>query len=101
MQKGSTGEFGIWTIHEIAYKKVSTAIVASGGTGYAVGNTITLGNGVILTVATLTSTAVATVTITNPGSIDIAATPPTNPVAQLSTSGTGTGATFTLTWVSA
>jgi hypothetical protein len=99
VQKGTTGEFGIWTIHEIAYKKVSVAVVASGGTGYAVGNTISLGNGVVLTVATLTTTAVATATITNPGSIDAAATPPTNPVAQVSTSGTGTGATFTLTWV--
>jgi hypothetical protein len=99
VQKGSTGEFGIWTVHDIAYKKVSTAVVASGGTGYTVGNTISLGNGVVLTVATITAGAVATATITNAGSIDIAATPPTNPVAQVSTSGTGTGATFTLTWV--
>jgi hypothetical protein len=99
VQKGSTGEFGVWTVHEIAYKKVSVAVVAAGGTGYSVGNTISVGNGVVLTVATLTTTAVATVTITNPGSIDAAATPPTNPVAQVSTSGTGTGATFNLTWV--
>jgi hypothetical protein len=99
VQQGIAGDFGVWTIHEIAYKKVSVAVVASGGTGYAVGNTISLGNGVVLTVATLTTTAVATATITNPGSIPAAATPPTNPVAQVSSSGAGTGATFTLTWV--
>jgi hypothetical protein len=75
---------------------VSAAAVAAGGTGYAVGNTITLPNGVVLTVATLTVTAVATVTITNAGSV---VTQPANPVAQISTSGTGTGATFNLTWL--
>jgi hypothetical protein len=99
VQPGSTGEFGIWTVHDIAFKKVSVAVVAAGGTGYAVGNTISVGNGVVLTVATLTTTAVATVTITNPGSIPAASTPPTNPVAQVSSSGAGTGATFTLTWI--
>jgi hypothetical protein len=74
---------------------VNSAVVAAGGTGYAVGNTITLPNGVVLTVATLAVTAVATVTITNPGSVT---TPPVNPVAQSSSSGAGTGATFNLTW---
>jgi hypothetical protein len=98
VQAGSTGEFGLWTVHDIPYKKVSVAVVAAGGTAYAVGNTISLGNGVVVTVATLTSTAVATVTVTNPGSIPSTATPPTNPVAQVSTSGSGTGATFNLTW---
>jgi hypothetical protein len=98
VQAGSSGEFGLWTVHDIPYKKVTVAVVASGGTAYAVGNTISLGNGVVLTVATLTSTAVATATITNPGSIPSTATPPTNPVAQVSSNGAGTGATFTLTW---
>ena len=79
-------------------KKVGTAVVAAAGTGYAVGNTITLTNGVVLTVATLSVTAVATVTITNAGSVPTGAIP-TNPVAQVSTNGTGTGASFTLTWV--
>lgn len=71
------------------------ATVAAGGATYAVGNTITLANGVVLTVATLNVTAVATVTITNPG---IATTIPGNPQAQVSTSGSGTGATFNLAW---
>lgn len=100
-KNATTNDFGVWTIHDIATKKVSVAVVASGGTGYAVGNTISLGNGVILTVATITGSVVATATITNAGSIPAAATPPTNPVAQVSTTGTGTGATFNLTWIAA
>jgi phage tail sheath gpL-like len=82
----------------LATKKVSAAVVAAGGTGYVVSNTINLGNGVVLTVATVTTGAVATVTVTNAGSVATAAVP-TNPVAQVSTSGSGTGATFTLTWI--
>ncbi len=77
---------------------VGTAVVAVGGSGYAVGNTITLANGVVLTVLTLTTTAVATVAITSPGNYP-AGTPPTTPQAQVSSSGGGTAATFTLTWV--
>lgn len=77
---------------------VTAAAVAAGGSGYAVGNTITLANGVVLTVATLSVSAVATVTITNAGSIASGATAPANPQAQVSTNGTGTGATFNLTW---
>lgn len=80
-------------------KKVSTAVVAAGGTGYVINDTITLLNGVVLTVATVAAGAVATATIMNPGSIFIDDPVPVNPVAQVSTSGIGTGATFTLTWV--
>ena len=50
-------------------QKVGTAVVAPtfAGTGYVVGNTISLGDDVVLTVATVTTGAVATVTITNAG----------------------------------
>lgn len=75
--------------------QVITAVKSGGGSGYVVGDTITLSNGIVLTVATLSGSAVATVTITTAGS---ASTLPTNPVAQISTSGVGTNATFTLTW---
>lgn len=78
-----------------ATSKVTAAAVQAGGTGYVVGNTITLGNGVVVTVATAPAGVIATVTITNPGSV---VTPPANPVAQVSTNGPGTGATFNLTW---
>lgn len=74
---------------------VVTAVIAGGGVNYVVGDTITLTSGVVLTVATLTGSAVATVTITNTG---LSTLLPTNPVAQLASSGSGTGATFTLHW---
>ena len=72
-----------------------TAVVSAGGTLYGVGDTITLTSGVVLTVATLSGSAVATVTITNPG---LSTLLPGNPVSQLASSGSGTGASFTLHW---
>lgn len=95
------------------FQGVTAAAVSAGGTGYAVGDLIVLtstsvggimgGAGVILRVATLSGSAVATVTVVN--QIAGSATPvggsyfriQPNPVAQSSTTGTGTGATFTLT----
>ncbi|WP_168793617.1 hypothetical protein [Paraburkholderia aromaticivorans] len=79
---------------------VSGAAIAAGGSGYAVGNTITLANGIVLTVATVNGSAVATVALTTPGNVSYANVQAmTNPVAQASSSGSGTGATFILTWV--
>jgi hypothetical protein len=75
----------------------SAAAVAAGGTGYNVGDTITLPGGCVLTVLTKTGSAVATVSVTTPGSYT-QSTIPTNPVAQSATSGGGTGATFNLTF---
>lgn len=77
-------------------KAVTAPAVAAGGTGYAVGDNITLQDGMVVQVATLSTTAVATVTIVNGGSF------PANNVAaggltQVSTTGAGTGATFTMT----
>lgn len=74
---------------------VSAAAIHSGGggTGYVVGDHITLVNGVVLAVATLSTTAVATVTVTT----GIATSGGTTSVAQASTTGVGTGATFDLT----
>lgn len=84
------------TATALATLKLLTApSVSSGGTGYVVGDTITLANGIVLTVATVSGSAVATVTLTNAGSLTAGAIP-TNPAAQVSTSGSGTGATFTL-----
>jgi len=74
--------------------------LASGGSGYAIGDTITLTGGtfsttIILTVATLSGSAVATFTNNQSGTYTVL---PTNPVAQGSTSGSGSGATFNITW---
>lgn len=78
----------------------TAAAVQAGGSGYAVGDTITLTGGTaitqaVLTVATLSGSAVATVTVTYSG---FYSAKPTDPVAQGSTSGSGTGATFNMTW---
>ncbi|MDY3551406.1 hypothetical protein R5W24_000482 [Gemmata sp. JC717] len=73
----------------------SSAAVVAGGSGYAVGNTITVTGGAVLTVASVTAGAVTGVTVTTPGTY---AAPPTGPVAQTATSGSGTGATFNLTF---
>ncbi len=80
--------------------QVSSATVQAGGSGYAVGDTITETGGTainqaVLTVATLSGSAVATVTVTYPGNYTVA---PSNPVSQGSTSGVGTGCTLNLTF---
>lgn len=81
----------------------TAAAVQAGGTSYAVGDTITLTGGTfaraaVLTVATLSGSAVASVTVTDGG---LYSTSPGNPVSQGSTSGSGTGATFNLTLTTA
>jgi hypothetical protein len=87
-----------WTATIVpANSVVTAAVVAAGGTGYAVNDTINLANGVVLNVLTLSTTAVATVSVTTAGSV-ATASKPTGAQAQVSTSGAGTGATFTLTW---
>ncbi len=84
-------------------KGAITATVSAGGSNYVVGDKITLAGGtfsppVILTVATLSGSAVATVTIRQNGNYSAT---PSNPVAQSTTTGIGTGATFTLTYSAA
>jgi len=92
---------------------VTAAAVVAGGTGYAVGDRITLagttagstpiGAPVVLLVATLSGSAVATVTVVD--QILGSASPvggsyfavQSGTIAQDSTTGSGTGATFTLT----
>jgi phage tail sheath gpL-like len=86
-------------IMRAATKKVGTAAVAAGGSGYVVGDTISLDNDIHLVVATVTGGAVTTTTVTSGGSIPATTTPPANPVPQFSTGGAGTGATFNLTWI--
>ena len=69
--------------------------IGAGGSGYSVSDTITLSDGVEVTVDTVSGGAVTAASISSRGS---ATTLPSNPVAQVSTSGSGTGATFNLTW---
>lgn len=93
---------------------VTSATVAAGGSGYAVGDIITLASGpsgvppigapAQLSVVSLSGSAVSTVAVIN--QIQGSATPlggsyfnqQTNPVAQGSTTGVGSGATFNLVY---
>jgi phage tail sheath gpL-like len=78
---------------------VTTAVVASGGTGYLVNETVTLADDVLLNITSIDTGGIITgVKILKPGRIEPPGTTPINPVSQVSTSGSGTGATFTLTW---
>lgn len=77
---------------------LAAAAVSAGGTGYAVGNQLTLvdgelGNAGVLEVVTAPAGVVATVKIIDAGNY---LSTPTNPVSV--TGGAGSGATFTLTF---
>ena len=79
---------------------VVSGTVAAGGSGYAVGDEITVAGGTsttpaVLRVVSVSSGAVTGVYQKTPGSYSVK---PTNAVAQASTTGSGTGATFNLTW---
>lgn len=75
----------------------SSAIAGSAaGTGYVTGDTINLGNGLTISVTAVAGN-VTGATFVNYGAI---ASAPSNPVAQVSTSGLGTGASFNITWTS-
>lgn len=76
---------------------VVTAAINNGGSSYSIGNTINLGNGVILLVTNVAGTTVTAVNIINAGSLTgVGNTTPSNPVADLRP-GVG-AATFNLTW---
>jgi hypothetical protein len=76
---------------------VQAAVVANGGTGYAVGNSLSVvggtGAAAVLTVSAVSGGAITAVTIANAGSYTAL---PTNPASV--TGGSGTGATFNLTY---
>lgn len=99
---GASGTGGIteagWSV-ALGVSDASPTTPASGGTGYAAGDEITLNDGCSthaqLTVQAVSSGAVTVYDIVNKGSC---ASAPANPVSVLSTSGSGTGATFNLTW---
>lgn len=77
---------------------ITAAVVVNGGSGYAVGDILSVSGGsgscpVELTVAAEAAGVILTVTITNAGCYDVV---PDNPV-DTTTTGSGIGATFTLT----
>jgi hypothetical protein len=84
------------------YGQITSVAIANGGTGYAVNDTITLG--ALGLYATLKVTAVSGGAITSAQVISsypfLNKFRPVNPMAQVLSSGGGTGATFNATWVS-
>lgn len=76
----------------------TAAAISSGGTGHAVNDVITLANSVQVKVLTVSGGVIQTVSVQNSG-LAYPDSLPTNPQAQVSTSGSGTGATFNLTWL--
>lgn len=76
--------------------------ITSGGSGYTAGDVLTLSGGTLggggyvatLTVSTVSAGVITAITVSNYGAYT---TPPTSPVSV--TGGTGTGATFTPTWI--
>ncbi len=82
--------------------RLATVAPAATGTGYAVGNTLTLTGGATVTVATIAggnaTGPIATVTLANPAFHACASTAP-GALAQLASSGGGSGATFTATFL--
>src|ERR1700726_1273763 len=83
-----------------------TPTVAAGGSLYSIGDVVTFSNGVSLVVASVglgfhpvTAWESITTSGSNPGSVSgVGNNTPTNPVVQVSTSGSGTGATTNLVW---
>jgi hypothetical protein len=92
---------GAWIYAPSETSFASAATVANGGgSAYEIGDTITIGGGVfsspaILTVLTLSGSAVATVSVQTPGQY---LTQAPNPAPQIATSGIGNGATFDVTY---
>ncbi|MBB3258219.1 hypothetical protein F4827_003087 [Paraburkholderia bannensis] len=93
------GANGVQATANATLKVVSANVSGGGanaGSGYTTGDTITLSNGVVLGV-TATAGAITALSVTNAGSLT-GGSIPTNPVAQQSTSGAGTGALVNLVW---
>jgi hypothetical protein len=96
------GTFGI-IINPLGMKASTIGSIVAGGTNYAIGDTVVPTGGTalrnfLLTVESVSGGVVTGLTITDAGLYH--AVPP-NPVAQGSTSGSGSGLTVDITWVNA
>lgn len=77
---------------------IGTPTITAGGSGFVVGDTVQFGNSLVLSVTGIgTGGTITSWSVSNAGSITSGSTP-ANPVAQIATSGAGTGATLTATW---
>jgi hypothetical protein len=76
--------------------RVLSGVIVAGGSGYAVGNTLTVNGGIVLTVATVNGAgSILTFTVTTRGNVTNI---PTDPVTPTGTSGAGVNATVNLRW---
>jgi hypothetical protein len=73
----------------------NTSAIAAGGTGYAINDTVTLSNGAVIKVLSLSTTAIATFSVLTQPTSEVTGT---GAVTQVSTTGSGSGATFTFTY---
>lgn len=90
---------GLQAVAQATLKVLSANVTgggASGGTGYVTNDTITLANGVVLTV-TASAGVITSLAVTNAGSLGGGAAP-TAGNTQIQTSGVGTGAIINLVW---
>lgn len=76
---------------------IGTPSITAGGSGFAVGDTISFGHSIVMAVTGVSSGVITSWAVQGPGAITAGATP-SNPIAQTVTSGAGTGATMTATW---
>jgi hypothetical protein len=89
---------GVQATATVTIGLVSVTSIANGGTGYTVGNTLTVSGGTFttacqVTVTTVSGGVITGVSVTTGGSYTVA---PTNPVSV--TGGSGSGATFNLSF---
>lgn len=71
----------------------ATPTIVAGSSGYVVGDTISLGNGIVVLVTAVSSGVITAIQLMNQGQFSVT---PSNPVAQVSTSGSGINASFNL-----
>lgn len=74
-----------------------TPTITGAGAGFAAGDIIQFGYGIVMIVNSVLAGAISSWTVVNFGSITSGSVP-ANPIAQTSTTGAGTGATMTATW---
>ena len=91
---------GAWVYAPSETSFAASATVAAGGSGYSIGDTITPQGGTfsspaVFVVLTVSGGAAATVSVQSPGQYSVT---PANPAGQAETSGSGSGATLTVTY---
>jgi hypothetical protein len=105
VSQASTSGSGSGALFEMTWTSASpysaaTVALAFGGTDYQIGDTIAIAGGtfsvqLVLVVEDVASGAIASVSVFTPGQYTVV---PTNPAPQVSTTGVGSGATFTMTF---